>query len=286
MASNAVFPTEIWADIRSYLPLISKHVIADALRLNHSPKSKRTPAWSSREDKHSRVWNSIFQNENWFSVIIEKGLNPVLIGHDLHYIYHAKNIRPKTKSKYLVLVLGYNGNGGKHNKPYVTDEMNLLIDSLMPHTRLESGERFFPETGITVNIRDAMYDFHYTTITQPRRLVSRKVGGLYSAYLYWNDDSFQVRTIGPKHIIGIGGALTKKNVSNIVGLEWEHLPGKKLRQHFFEIAGMEIKTNQIDNGKRGPSFKVTGWKWKDEWIVMTKSGWKSNVAGRVKKDPK
>jgi hypothetical protein len=151
--------------------------------------------------------------------MIEKGLNPVLIGHNLHYIYHAKNIKPKTKSKYLVLVLGYNGSGRKHNKPDMTDKMNLLIDSLKPYTRLESRERFFPETGITFNIRDAIYNSYYTTITQPRQLVSRKLGGLYSAYLYWNNDSFQVRTIGPKHIIGIGRTLTKKNVSNIVGLE-------------------------------------------------------------------
>jgi hypothetical protein len=37
-----------------------------------------------------------------------------------------------------------------------------------------------------------------------------------------------------------------------------------LIQHFFQIAGMENKTKQNDNGKRYDSFKVTGWKWKDE----------------------
>jgi hypothetical protein len=179
MASNAVsgVPNELWAMIRSYVPLISKHVIAEVFRFAPIPK-----------DKHSRLWNSIFQNEDWLSVMIERGNNPVLIGHDLHYIYHTKDIKTKTKSKtkskYLVLVLGYDGDGRKYNKPYVTDKMGLLTDSLKPHTRLENGERFFPETGITLNIRNAMYDYHYTTISQPRRLVSRKLGGLYSAYIY------------------------------------------------------------------------------------------------------
>jgi hypothetical protein len=274
MASNAVsrIPNELWAMIKSHVPSISKHVIAEVLRFKPGP-----------EDKHSRLWNSIFQDEKWLSVMVESGLNPVLIGHDLHHIYHTKDIKTKTKSKYLVLVLGYNGDGGKYDKPYVTDKMDLLISSLKPHKRLDSGERFFQETGVTLNIRDALYDSNYTTISQPRRLVSRKLGGLYSAYLYWIDDSFKLRTIKPVYIIGIGRALTKKNISNTMGLAWEHLPGKKLRQHFFQIAGMESKTDQIDNGKSGSSFKVTGWKWKDEWMVMTNSGWKSNVAGRKKK---
>ena len=255
MASDAVsrvpkLPNELLAMIKSYVPSISKHVIADALRFKPGP-----------EDKHSRLWNSIFQNEEWLSAMIEKRLNPVLIGHDLHHLYHTKNIETETKSTYLVLVLGYNGDGGKYNKPNVEDKAKLLFDSLKPHKGMKGGDMFFPETGITLNIRDATGGNHYTTITQPRRLVSRKFGGLYSAYLYWNN-SFKVRTIGPKHIVGIRGALT--NVSNIVGLTWEHLPGNELRQHFFQIAGMELKTDQISNGKGGRSFKVTGWKWKDE----------------------
>jgi hypothetical protein len=42
----------------------------------------------------------------------ENGLNPILIGHDLHHIYRAKDIETKTKSTYLVLVLGYDSGGG------------------------------------------------------------------------------------------------------------------------------------------------------------------------------
>ena len=35
---------------------------------------------------------------------------------------------------------------------------------------------------------------------------------------YWMDDSFKVRTITPNNIAGIRRSLTKKNVSNVVGL--------------------------------------------------------------------
>jgi hypothetical protein len=264
MASNAVsrLPNEIWANIRSYLPLISKHVIADAKGFNPGPEDKHTQAWSSREDKHSRVYNSIFQIDNWLSVAIENGLNPVLIGYDLHYIYHSKNFETKTKSTYLVLVLGHDSDGGNCGKPNVTEDWDLFFKSLKPHTRVRSGEIFFPETGITLNINDAIHDSHSTTISQPRRLVSCKLGKLYSAYLYWNDDSFKVRTIGPEQIVGIGEPLTKDGISNIVGLTWKHLPEKTPRQHVFQIAGMENITDQIDNGEGGRFFKVTGWKWK------------------------
>jgi hypothetical protein len=258
MASDAVsrVPNELWGMIKSYVVPLSKHVIADALRFKPTP-----------EDKHSRVWNSIFQNENWLSAMTERGLNPVLIGHDLHHIYHAKNITTKyPKTKYLVLVLGYDRDGGKY-KPSVEDKIDLLESSLKPHS-LKDTERFFAGPRIVLNIRDAKFDDNNTSITQPRRLVSRKLGGLYSAYLYWKDDSFKVRTIGPEHIVGIGRALTKKNVSNIVGLTWEHLPGKNLRQHCFELwgAGMGGKVDQIHNGKWGSSFKVIGWKWKRTFL--------------------
>ncbi len=170
--------------INSFVPALSKHVIAGALRYKPRPV-----------DKHSKLWNSIFENENWLSVMSERGLNPVLIGHDLHQIYHAENIKTKTKSTYLVLVLGYDGDGGKYEKPYVADKSGVLIDSLIPHTRLRSREMFFPKTQITLNICDAVYDHHYTTITQPQRLLSRELGRIYSAVLYCNDDSFEVRTI-------------------------------------------------------------------------------------------
>lgn len=254
MASNAIsrVPNELWAEIRSFLPLISKHVIAEVLKFAPTP-----------EDKHSRLWNLFFKNENWLAAMTEKGLNPVLIGNDIRHIYRTKNLKTETKSKYLALVLGYDSDGGKYGKPNVENKMSLFFDSLKPHMEWESGELFFPETRITLNIYDAIHNSHYTTTTQPRRLVSHKLRGLHSAYLYWNDNSFKVKTIRPQHIVGIGRALTEEDVSNIVGLSWRHLPGGELRQHFFQIAGMEYKTDQIDNGKREAFFKVTGWKWKD-----------------------
>ncbi len=254
MASKEIYsvPNEILDKIRSNGSSIFNHVINEAFRTKRGPN-----------DKHGRLWNLIFQGEDWLSAMIEIGLNPVLIGHDLHHLYNTKNFKTNTKSSYLVLVLGRDRSGGKYGKPDVWDKRDLLKDSLKPYTKLSNGELYFPESRLTINIRDAIIsDTHYTDISEPRRLVSRKIGGYYSAYLYWNDASFELRTIGPEHILGIERARTEKDVSNIVGLTWEHLPGKKLRQHFFQIPGMVHQTDQISNGKTGDSFMVTGWKWK------------------------
>jgi hypothetical protein len=141
-----------------------------------------------------------------------------LIGYNLYYIYYTKDIETKTKSIYLVLVLGYNNNSRIYNKPKVTEDWDLFFKSLKLYIYIGPGKRFFPETGITFNVCNAIYNSNYTTISQLRRLVSCKLGGLYSAYQYWIDSSFKVQTIKPIHIIGIRRALTKKNISNIVGL--------------------------------------------------------------------
>jgi hypothetical protein len=196
--------------------------------------------------------------------MIERGINPVLIGYDLHYLYSIKNIRESTKVTYLVLVLGYDGDGGRYGRPWTNDKSSLLLASLRPNYEDHAfHEYYFPEIKLILNIRDGMDNEHYTTVSQPGRLVSREfmyrqLMGLKSAYLYWKDDTFAIRKIHRKYIAGMGKASTKKSVSKIVGLTWRHLPSKRLRQHFFQTVGMQIDTKQLI-GKSGGSLKVTGW---------------------------
>ena len=117
--------------------------------------------------------------------MIEIGLNPILIGYDLHHLYNTKNFKTNTKSLYLVLVLRRDRSGGKYSKPDVWDKRDLLKDSLKPYIKLSNGELYFLESRLTINIQDAIIsDTHYTNISEPRRLVSCKIRGYYSAYLY------------------------------------------------------------------------------------------------------
>ncbi|KAH7363962.1 hypothetical protein BKA65DRAFT_490051 [Rhexocercosporidium sp. MPI-PUGE-AT-0058] len=242
-------PPEIWNQVRTYLPIFSRYTLDSVL--------------GGSENQHLRIWHSIFKNEDFLDEATNKGLNPVLIGHDLNKLYHSKYNKSKPGTSYLVLVLAFDGAGGKYEKPALLHPM-ALKKSLQPHELLEDNlteEYFFPESRIILNVAD-IHNAHYTPVDQPRRLTSRKIQGLYSAYLYWNDPEFELRIIEPENVKGVGKALTKKNVSGIVALSWFHLPSKKLRQHVFAYPGMALQTDQINNGERGSSFKITGWKWK------------------------
>ena len=229
--ATAIFnlPSRLWFTLKSYLD---------------SPK-----------DKHNQLWNSIFQKDDWLSSMIVLGVDPALVGYDLY----------KTKPTYLALVLGHEKDGGKYHKPDPSRFEDLLYKCLQPGAmRTAAGEYYFPKTGLILNIRDARgSEFHYTDVPEPGRLVSHNLVGRHSAYQYWKDESFAVRQIQSKNIVGIKRALATDDVSDILGLTWEHLPSETLRQHFFQKAGTEVWTHQIDNGERGLSYKVIGWKWKN-----------------------
>jgi hypothetical protein len=198
--------------------------------------------------------------------MVNRGVNPVLIGSDLHYLCEAEDIRAQGNRSYLVLVLGFDGDGGRYSKPFdhsTRKELEFFFSSLQNHTILErSREIFFPDIGLTLNYYD-LFSFHTTYISAPYQLVTHAGRDLQSAYMYWEDNSFAVRKIKSEHITGMlepGSA--QPILWNIVVLTWAHLPSKKLRQHIFHSAGIIEKVKQIDNGKRGEGFNITGFKWK------------------------
>jgi hypothetical protein len=109
--------------------------------------------------------------------MINIGLNPVFIGHDLDSLYSMKDIT-KGNTKYLVLVLGYDGDGGRNRKPDPSRFVAFLEKSFQPNEAILPGERYFPEIGLTLNIRDARNsNDHYTDISEPGRLITYKLGG-------------------------------------------------------------------------------------------------------------
>jgi len=59
----------------------------------------------TKQEKHSRVWNMIFQNEDWMTkATTEFGVNPILIGPNLDAYYN--NNSQEYKPAYMVLVTG------------------------------------------------------------------------------------------------------------------------------------------------------------------------------------
>jgi hypothetical protein len=210
-------------------------------------------------EKHSNAWSTIMKDDRWLSKMEELGLHPFLVGSDVVPFYHGKK-----GSHYLVLCLAHNEHGGARGKPDLTEFDHLFRECLQERkvvTINGVGEYYFPEARLTLNVRDALYNYHLTCVSDPGRLVGRKFGrpGFYSAYLNWSDDTFEVREIGPDKIIGIRKGLTKE-VSGILGLEFDHLQNKLPgRQHYFHYPGANSKVEEVwaEDGS-----KLAGWKWR------------------------
>lgn len=273
-------PNEVWEAVRSNLPYLSSH----ALRRSLGYKA------TSAEDNHSRIWSYFFKSEDWLNAVYDKGVNPCLIGYDLYPLLHDKhsafNVTEKydsgktPKRLYLALVFGRDQSNAPAPSGLQTNEMReLLYKCLQPFETTLKNDIVFAN-GFKLNVSDIVQPTHYANVTAPRQLVSRKLNGLHSAYLYWKDTTFRVWDIKPKDVFGIGKGVTKKNVSQIVGLNWIHLPSGMVRQHVFNIVGMMLQTNAVRN-----NGNITRFEWRPKWEIFAEGkGLRSNVLASVKKE--
>jgi len=86
---------ELWDMVARALSLISAKNAGHALNFKIRTK----------QEKHSRVWNMIFQNEDWMTkATTEFDVNPILIGPNLNAYYN--NNSQEYKPAYMVLVTG------------------------------------------------------------------------------------------------------------------------------------------------------------------------------------
>ena len=78
-----------------------------------------------QQQKHSNVQSAILENENWSLIAASQGLNPVLVGQNLHNLYDCEDTR-NAKPAYIVLVTGDKSGDIRFNK-------QVLLDSFRPH---------------------------------------------------------------------------------------------------------------------------------------------------------
>lgn len=271
-------PNEVWERVLSYLPSLS----SSALRRSLGYKA-------TTEDDHHRIWNYFFKSDSWLNAAYIAGVNPCLIGYDLNPLIYDKhnafNVASKDDKKpkrlYLALVYGRDRSDAPAPSEVRSNEMReLFYKSLQPFETRTTHDIVFAN-GAKLNVSDIDQSAHDVSVPCPRQLVSRKLDGLHSAYLYWKDTEYRVRDIKPQDVTGIGKGLTKKNVSHIVALNWKHLPSGKVRQQVFCIAGMYHQT--IANTNDG---KITSFEWRPEWKIFTEKGWRSNILASIVKQKK
>lgn len=211
---------ELWDMVTHTLSPISARNAGHALNFNIR----------TQQEKHSRVWNMIFQNEDWITkVTTDFDVNPVLIGPNLHVYYN--NDSQKYKPAYMVLKTGNRSEDLHYHK-------ELFLKSLKPHTfRKETGEVEF-KSDITLNVISALYDSEMIYM-ETKKLFSYRHKRLRTSYLYWQDSQWALRTLRPKNIVGIEGPTSSiDDVSYICSLNLTQPDGQRV-QHIFATPASE-----------------------------------------------
>jgi len=188
------------------------------------------------QGKNNRVWNAIFQNETWTSIASSHGLN-ALVGQNLHSIYDIDHTI-ENQPAYIVLVTGDKSGD-------IRSYSQIFIDSLRPHTFNETTkEVVFTNSKIVLNIHDALSNLGMNFM-DPGRLFSYQDNSLRSAYLYWQDSHYALRTLGIEDVVGIGGKVSDlTNMSLICGIALKR-PGdlqKRYCQQRFDTNGLRDRS--------------------------------------------
>ncbi|OJD09512.1 hypothetical protein ACJ73_10260 [Blastomyces percursus] len=162
--------------------------------------------------KHSKVWSMIFRDQRWLSIAMtEFGLNPVLVGSNIHTYYHHHD-NTEIVPGYMALIVGDPSGDLSYEK-------QLLLNSLQPHTfNSHTGEAKLISSGITLNLTESLNSEEWVTMDSPQMLFSYKKKKLQSSYLCWHDDN-RLRTISSKDVVGMGGKASKlQDISDYCGI--------------------------------------------------------------------
>jgi hypothetical protein len=198
-------PQELWDIIAYNLPSFDARNAAQALGFELQP----------RQEKQSQLWNAIFRDNTWITeATIKFGLNPVLIGRDLHDYHSLETL--KVRALYLVLVAGdLTGD--------IQFKRDLFLETLRPHKFHNDTMEVNFESGITLNVANVYQANKYpdpgVVSVRPQRLFSNQQDRLQTAYIYWQDSEPMLRALGHASMVGNGAEASKLQlVLNICGL--------------------------------------------------------------------
>jgi hypothetical protein len=234
-------PKALWRIVVDDLPSLAGRHAAEILGFGLEEGHQR----------HSNIWNELFKTYEWALSVIELGFNPFLVGDDLYGLFND----PKEPA-YIALLTG--DKSGKLG--YCKDR---LISSLRPHSRNEKDDIVFHESGIVLNVTDALYSTFFTTLT-PKRLSSYcDDTQLWSAWLYWQDKEYALRTVKSNSIVGTGDrASTLESVSSVYRISLPHPREMRLshrRQYCFQYPSCPIVYTHLPAGCKYNGHNILGW---------------------------
>jgi hypothetical protein len=167
----------------------------------------------SFQEKHTQAWSMLFQTQKFTSIANEHGVNLAIMGQDLYSKYNHSDLKG-THPAYLVLIIGENRELRFHSKTF--------FESLAPHTfNPATNEVFFQDSNITLNIHDILEAPELIAL-ELQKLFSCHKGDLRSAYLFYHDNSYALRSVESSNIIGPRGKVSSlRDVSIMCALALE-----------------------------------------------------------------
>ncbi|KAG9250686.1 uncharacterized protein F5Z01DRAFT_665757 [Emericellopsis atlantica] len=177
----------------------------------------------------SAIWGMIFETEDWIKLVYDYD-NPnqgspvvCLLGGDLNKLYSAE----RGNGAYLMLLV----NDWSGDIPY---EKETFFASLKKHTYDKQREEIIlHESGLRLQISDAVRSFQHITLQDPSRLFNESNGAINSSVLYYGSD-FPTH-LGGDQIKGVEGFPLegKKFISEICMVKLRFRAGEVVAHRFF-----------------------------------------------------
>lgn len=237
----ANMPQELWQAVLQDLPSFTGSKAAEVLDFK----------LHDRERKHSDIWKHVFRDEKWCLIVKRQGLNPILVGDDLHKLYDDPQ-----QSAYIALLTGDNTRNIRHEK-------SKLLASLKPHDLNEKNEIVFRDSRIVLNIEEPLNNPFFVSLS-PKKLFASQHNEPRSASLYWKDSENLLRAIGPSDIVGLGkGPFVLQDVSVLCCITLTYPKEMSLRRQFCFQDSDSPAANLLCPSGYCSKGNILGWKGED-----------------------
>ncbi|KAH7115648.1 hypothetical protein EDB81DRAFT_606941, partial [Dactylonectria macrodidyma] len=167
------------------------------------------------------IWGLIVKDDSWTQEVVNMNCStpgapvPCLLGQHL-----ARVSRGRPRGAYLVLLI----QDWAGDSQFITDK---LFESLRPHLyNKEKSEIFLTESGLTVNILDALGCSEDIQMADPRKLFGCRQGKLSTQALYYTGDVLE--EIQGQSIASVDGVSMKrkKAVSQVCSIKLKFRGGE------------------------------------------------------------
>jgi hypothetical protein len=178
---------ELWDLVAKGLPTLSLKPAAEVF-------GKYGLALSDAQEKHSLVWNMIFEPK--FTSKAEKnGWHLGLLGKDLEYLYKNSRTRSHNRKTKLMLLIGATKPMGDYRR--IERDIFASLRPIREPDHKHSLIVTLKDSNITLDLRAALGGERFVSIT-PTYYFSLHRDRVDSFYIYWEDSRHKLREIGSR----------------------------------------------------------------------------------------